>query len=40
MAFERLLAGALADGLLTTEVKGDTLTLGTAGGDLVRLTRT
>ncbi|MER6788155.1 META domain-containing protein [Streptomyces sp. NPDC000658] len=40
MAFERALAGALADGALTTEVKGDTLTLGTADGDLVRLTRT
>ncbi|MCQ9181957.1 META domain-containing protein [Streptomyces sp. IBSBF 2953] len=39
MTFERALAGALADGALTAEVKGDTLTLGTAEGDLVRLTR-
>jgi heat shock protein HslJ len=40
MAFEGLLAGALADGPLTTEVKGDRLTLATTGGGLVRLTRT
>ncbi|MCQ9134353.1 META domain-containing protein [Streptomyces hilarionis] len=39
MAFERTLAGALADGPLATAVKGDTLTLRTADGDLVRLTR-
>ncbi|MFG2573707.1 META domain-containing protein [Streptomyces sp. NPDC048481] len=39
MAFERLLAGTFADGPLTTEVKGDRLTLGAAGGGLVRLTR-
>lgn len=40
MAFERTLAGTLADGALTTEVEGGTLTLGTADGDRVSLTRT
>jgi heat shock protein HslJ len=39
MAFERTLAGTLADGTLTAEVDGAALTLGTAGGDQVRLTR-
>ncbi|MDX5567593.1 META domain-containing protein [Streptomyces sp. ID05-04B] len=39
MAFERTLAGTLADGTLTAEVDGATLTLGTADGDQVRLTR-
>lgn len=39
MSFERALAATLANGTLTAEVKGDTLTLGTAGGDRVRLTR-
>ncbi|MFI1505258.1 META domain-containing protein [Streptomyces sp. NPDC020597] len=38
MAFERTLAGTLADGTLTAEVDGATLTLGTADGDHVRLT--
>ncbi|MER6558308.1 META domain-containing protein [Streptomyces sp. NPDC001027] len=40
MAFERTLAATLADGTLTAEVDGATLTLGTADGDQVRLTRT
>ncbi|GGS27571.1 hypothetical protein GCM10010269_77770 [Streptomyces humidus] len=39
MEFERVLAATLADGALTTEVKGRTLTLRTADGDQVRLTR-
>lgn len=39
MAFERTLAGTLADGTLTAEVDGATLTLATADGDQVRLTR-
>lgn len=39
MAFERALAATLADGTLTAEVDGATLTLGTAHGDHVRLTR-
>ncbi|MGW1783827.1 META domain-containing protein [Streptomyces sp. NPDC002143] len=39
MTFERTLSAALAEGALTTEVKGATLTLGTADGDQVRLTR-
>ncbi|MEU5631435.1 hypothetical protein ACH47C_11455 [Streptomyces rishiriensis] len=39
MAFERTRAAALADGAPTTEVKGGTLTLGTADGDQVRPTR-
>jgi heat shock protein HslJ len=38
MDFERTLAGTLAEGALTTEVKGTTLTLATAAGDQVRLT--
>ncbi|MDX3801529.1 META domain-containing protein [Streptomyces sp. AK04-3B] len=38
MAFERTLAATLADGALTAEVDGATLTLGTAAGDQVRLT--
>ncbi|MCX5265987.1 META domain-containing protein [Streptomyces sp. NBC_00199] len=38
MAFERTLAATLADGTLTAEVDGATLTLGTADGDQVRLT--
>lgn len=39
MAFERTLAGTLTQGALTTDVKGTTLTLATADGDQVRLTR-
>jgi heat shock protein HslJ len=39
MAFERMLAGTLTQGALTTDVKGATLTLATADGDQVRLTR-
>ncbi|MET7650916.1 MULTISPECIES: META domain-containing protein [unclassified Streptomyces] len=39
MEFERTLAGTLAEGSLGTEVKGSTLTLTTADGDQVRLTR-
>jgi len=39
MSFERTLAGTLGQGALTTEVKGATLTLATADGDQVRLTR-
>ncbi|MFF1545177.1 META domain-containing protein [Streptomyces sp. NPDC058291] len=38
MDFERALAGVLADGALTSEIKADTQTLGTADGDRVRLT--
>lgn len=37
MAFERVLARTLADGPLTTRVRGGELTLGTESGDLVRL---
>ncbi|MDX2681026.1 META domain-containing protein [Streptomyces soliscabiei] len=39
MSFERTLAGTLGQGALTTEVKGATVTLATADGDQVRLTR-
>ncbi|GGJ43261.1 META domain-containing protein [Streptomyces brasiliensis] len=39
MAFERALARTLTDGPLTTEVRGDRLTLTTGAGDTVRLTR-
>ncbi|WP_314223000.1 META domain-containing protein [Streptomyces zaehneri] len=39
MDFERTLAGTLAEGALSTEVDGATLTLATADGDQVLLTR-
>ncbi|MGW2050009.1 META domain-containing protein [Streptomyces sp. NPDC001858] len=39
MVFERTLSAALTEGALTTEVKDGTLTLGTADGDQIRLTR-
>ncbi|WP_307164160.1 META domain-containing protein [Streptomyces rishiriensis] len=39
MDFERTLAGTLAEGALSTEVDGTTLTLATADGDQVLLTR-
>ncbi|MEV5547984.1 META domain-containing protein [Streptomyces sp. NPDC052309] len=39
MGFEERLARTLTDGTLTTETKGDRLTLTTADGDTVRLSR-
>ncbi|KQX62546.1 MULTISPECIES: META domain-containing protein [unclassified Streptomyces] len=39
MDFERTLAGTLAEGALSAEVDGSTLTLATADGDQVLLTR-
>lgn len=39
MTFERTLSGTLGKGTLTTEVEGTTLTLGTADGDQVHLTK-
>ncbi|WP_328481065.1 META domain-containing protein [Streptomyces sp. NBC_00377] len=38
MDFERILAATLTEGVLSTEVEGATLTLGTADGDRIRLT--